>query len=197
MTEAAPIPAWQRWLLPDRPGMPHFLFGAVFLVLPAAARGLGTAAIIPAMAVAAILGGGLGLGWLLACGVRWLRAAPVTSLCVFAMSLGCLGHLYIMPRWEVMLRAHAAAQDAERYLMAVRGGAEAAVPTYDAGPNHPRFRLVERPADDGVALYTPEPLQRWTPFGYRDSCWLAVRRDGSAKMLKTAELLRAELDAAR
>ncbi len=191
--EEEPFPAWQRWLLAERPGMLHFLLGALCLVLPAAARGLGTDWIIPAMAVAAVVGGGLGVGWLLACGLRWFRAAPVTTLCVFAMTLGCLGHLYIMPRWETLLRVHAAVIDAEHYLVVVHGGDEAAVPTYDAGTSHPRFRLIERPGDDGIAMYTPEALQRWTPLGYRDSCYLVVHRDGTPKVLRTLDQLRAEL----
>jgi hypothetical protein len=191
--EEAPVSGWQLWLLPPRPGYTHFLLVAACLVLPVAAMGLGSDRIIPAMAVSAVVGGGLGVGWLLACGKSWLRQAPVTSLCVLIIGLGCLGHLYIMPRWEVMLRVQAAREDLRFYLEGLRVGRAMPVPTYDAGPSRQRFRLLDPGAvGSAVIAYTPEPLQRWTPFGTRDSCYVVLRGDGEVRMVRD----RAELDRA-
>jgi hypothetical protein len=187
------IPWWQHWLLPVRPGMTQFLTGAICLVLPVAARSLGPEWMLMAMAIAATVGGGLGVGWLLANGLTWLRVAPVTSIAVFAMALGCLGHLYLMPRWEVVLRATQAFENAALYLHMQRTGHSVALPVYDAGPLLEKFRLVEPNVPGGVILYTPDPLQRWSLTGYHDSCYLVVNDAGTFQMLATLDQLKAAL----
>jgi len=189
-------PPWQAWLLPERPGMTQFMFGALCLVLPVAAIGIGTQWILPAMGVAATLGGGVGIGWALACAPRWLRIAPVTGLCVLAMALGCLLHLYLMPRLEVWLRWAATVDEVRVYLRTIKGGDIASLPSYDAGLSRPRLHQVEHPPAHGVVLYTKEAFQRWTLSGYRDSCYLVFYDDGRSdwvKVLQDADMLHAAL----
>ena len=193
-------PAWQAWLLPERPGMSHFLLGALCLVLPVAAIGLGPQWILPAMGVAATLGGGTGIGWTLACAPRWLRRSPVTGMCVLAMSLGCLLHLYLMPRLELWLRWAPTVDEVRAYLRTIKGGDIAPPPRYDAGLSRPALRLVEHPPAHGVVLYTPEAIQRWTLLGYRDSVYLVFYDDGRSdwvKVLQDADMLHAALNEGR
>lgn len=196
MTDQPPVevPTWHAWILPERPGMTHFLLGSVCLVLPVAAIALGTQWILPAMGVAATIGGGLGVGWLLACSPRWLRRAPVTSICVLGMALGCLGHLYLMPRLDVWLRFTSTIEEVDKYQRIIRGGGVATIPSYDSGQGWPRLTSIEHPSEHGLVLYTRAPFQRWTLFGYTDSCYLAFYGDGrKALVLKTEEMLRQAL----
>ncbi|HEX3134916.1 MAG TPA: hypothetical protein VHX44_15220, partial [Planctomycetota bacterium] len=127
------VPAWQQWLLAERPHLSHFLVGALALLLPAAAGILGPDGILPAMGVAAVMGGGLGVGWTLACGWRWLKQSPVMAVGVLAMSLGCLGHLAVMPRWEAFLRANAAITDVRAWVQDSLGNRPILPPTYASG----------------------------------------------------------------
>jgi hypothetical protein len=191
---AEPIPAWQRWLLADHPRLSHFMVGAGALLLPVAARALGPGWILPAMAVAAVVGGGLGIGWTLTRGWPWLRRKPVIAIGVLVMALACLGHLTVMPRWEVMLRAHQAITDAGRWLETPADQRSTLPPTYDSGERGERFVAVADPggAPHAVLLYTPQALTRWTPFGRQDSCYVVLRRDGEARVLRS----RSDLDAA-
>lgn len=186
--EVEPVPAWQRWLLAEEPRLSHFLVGAAALLLPAAAGIFGPQSILPAMAVAAISGGGLGLGWTLACGPRWLRRAPVMTIGVLTMALGCLGHLAIMPRWEVLLRANSAIADARAWLHHQHEEPGTLPPTYDSGDGPVRFTQVEPPSDrpHALTLYTPQALTRWSPFGRTESCFIIVRDDGSVQVLRTS-----------
>lgn len=180
-------PAWLLWLLPETPRLSHFLVGAGALLLPAAAGILGPEGLLPAMGAAAVIGGGLGLGWLLACGPRWLHRAPVRAVMVLAMSLGCLGHLAVMPRWEVLLRANAAIAEARSWLADSPDARTALPPLYDSGNGPLRFAEVAPPrtGTDAIMLYTPQALTRWSAFGRVESCYIIVRRDGSAQVLRT------------
>ena len=181
------VPTWQRWLLSEVPRLSHFLVGAGALLLPAAAGIFGPDGILPAMSVAAVVGGGLGLGWMLACGPRWLRRAPVMAIGVLTMSLACLGHLAVMPRWEVLLRANTAIAEARAWLQDSPENRPTLPPTYASGDGPIRFSLGD-PAKDGpqaIALFTPQALTRWSPFGRVESCFIVIRRDGSAQVLRT------------
>ena len=188
MDEAADVvPDWQRWLLAERPRLSHFLIGALALLLPAAAGIAGPGMILPAMGMAAIVGGGLGLGWTLACGIRWLRLAPVMTIGVLSMSLACLGHLAVMPRWEVLLRANAAIAEARSWVQDHPDNRTTLPPSYASGDGPVRFS-PGNPANDtpqAIALYTPQALTRWSPFGRVESCFIVIRRDGSAQVLRT------------
>lgn len=187
MDEAEVIPGWHRWLLAERPRLSHFLVGATALLLPAVAGIFGPQGILPAMSVAAVIGGGLGLGWLLACGPRWLRQAPVMAIGVLTMALACLGHLAVMPRWEVLLRANVAIADARAWIRDNPENRPVLPPTYASGEGPVRFSVGDA-ADDApqaIALYTPQALTRWSAFGRVESCFIVVRRDGSAQVLRT------------
>lgn len=180
-------PAWQYWLLPETPRLSHFLVGAAALLLPAAAGILGPDGILPAMGAASVIGGGLGLGWLLACGPRWLHRTPVRALVVLAMALGCLGHLAVMPRWEVLLRANAAIAEARAWIADGPEDRTRLPPLYDSGNGPERFAevLPARDGADAIVLYTPQALTRWSAFGRVESCFIVVRRDGTAQVLRT------------
>lgn len=188
MDEASEVvPGWHRWLLAERPRLSHFLVGALALLLPAAAGIAGPDVILPAMGIAAIIGGGLGLGWTLACGLRWLRVAPVMTIGVLSMSLACFGHLAVMPRWEVLLRANTAIADARAWVQDNPENRPTLPPTYASGDGSVRFS-AGNPANDepqAIALFTPQALTRWSPFGRVESCFIVIRRDGSAQVLRT------------
>ena len=184
--ESQDTPAWQQWLLPERPRLSHFLVGATALLLPASAGIVGPEGILPAMSVAAVVGGGLGVGWTLACGWQWLRIAPVMAIGVLTMSLSCLGHLLVMPRWEVLLRANAAIAEAKAWVQDSPENRTTLPPTYDSGDGPTRFALTTSDGPHAVLLYTPQALTRWSPLGRVDSCFIVVRRDGSAQVLRTS-----------
>ncbi len=188
MAETLPDPAWMRWLLPERPGLPQFLVGAICLMLPAAAVMVGPDWIIPAMAVSATIGGGLGIGWSLACGRGWLRRAAVTSLAVLGVTLLCLGHLALMPRIEVLLRGHAVLGRLSYWSDAHRDG-RAVDDEYDTGRGRERFSAVAHPAPGpwSVVAYTPVPLRRWTLFGYVDSCYIVLSAAGEGMIIPFSE----------
>lgn len=188
------VPAWQQWLLAERPRLSHFLVGATALLLPAAAGIFGPHGILPAMSIAAVVGGGLGVGWLLACSPRWLQRAPVMTIGVLTMALGCLGHLAVMPRWEVLLRANAAIADARTWLQSEPSERADLPPLYASGDGPIRFVTIPGSSvtDLRSGLMTPRALTRWSAFGRVDSCFIIVRLDGSAQVLRTL----AERDAA-
>lgn len=188
------VPAWQQWLLAERPRLSHFLVGATALLLPAAAGIVGPDSILPAMGIAAVVGGGLGVGWLLACGPRWVQRAPVMGIGVLTMALGCLGHLAVMPRWEVLLRANAAIADARTWLQSAPTERAELPPQYDSGDGPVRFAPIAATTPSGPVngLMTPRALTRWSAFGRVESCFIIVRLDGSAQVLRTV----AERDAA-
>jgi len=181
---------WQAWIVPDRPGLRQFALGAVALLLPVPALALGPELLIPAMAVAVVLGVGLGLGWALVYGRDWLVQAPLTAVGIFAMTLGCTLHLILLPRIDVLLRVRSARQEVASWLRQAPADAPAsAAPRYASGEGPRTFVLVSSGPRQGAA-YTDAPFRSWTPFGYRDSCWLLVRREGTATVFGS----RAELD---
>ncbi len=186
MDPAAEVPEWQQWLLAERPRLSHFLVGAAALLLPAGAGILGPDGILPAMGVAAVIGGGLGVGWSLACGWRWLRAAPVMTIGVLSMSLACLGHLLVMPRWEVLLRANAAIAEARAWAQDSPENRTTLPPSYDSGDGPTRFMLTSGDGPRAVLLFTPRALTRWSPLGRVESFFIVVHRDGSAQLLHTS-----------
>jgi hypothetical protein len=182
-------PAWQRWLLAERPRLGHFLVGAASMLLPVAALGAGSEWIIPAMGVSAIIGGGLGVGWLLACGRAWLRHAVLTSVMVFAVTLGCLGHLLLMPRWETWLRAQDALAEGRRAYNLLAAGEQGRPASYDTGQGRRPFIVNPAARADANALcfYTAEPLLRWTLIGYQPSCFVVIYGDGRARLLPAGD----------
>jgi hypothetical protein len=188
-------PEWQQWLLSDRPRLSHFLVGALTLLLPVGAGIFGPAGVLPAMGIAAIIGGGLGIGWTLACGLRWLRASPVMAVGVLTMALASLGNLHLMPRWEVLLRSNVAAAEARTWVITNQENRSALPPLYNSGDGPVRFATTSTTPADGpqaIQLFTPKAFNRWSLFGRTDSCFMIIRRDGSPQVLRT----RADLDAA-
>ncbi len=186
-------PWWQEWLIPGRPGLRQFLLAAGALLLPTPALLLGPEWMLPAMVSTITIGGGLGIGWALTVGPAWLRRAPASAVGVFALALACLAHLQLMPYWNLVLRAQALRSDFSAWLAA--GGDRQNEPTYDCGPYRSLLQ-IER-AGAAVTAHTPEPLHRWTPFGWRGHWYLLLRvRDGvtTARTFPTAEALDRALD---
>ena len=178
-------PWWQAWLLPARPGLRQFALAAAALLLPAPALLAGPDWMLPAMACAVTLGGGLGLGWALTVGRHWLARAPASAAGVLLVSFACLAHLQLMPYWNLVLRARAVREDLRWALVSppVDAG-RLEEPTYDCGPY--RSTLEVRRLGGEVMAHTPEPLQRWSPFGWRGSWFLLLRGDGDDLAMETS-----------
>lgn len=169
-------PWWQRWFLPERPGVRQFALGAAAMLLPVPAVLLGPYQVIPAMAVGITVGVGLGLGWLVLFAVPWLRRAPIAALGVFAVCFGCLIHVEVLPRWEMLLRLQATKGEMQRWGIEHEAGLPTPLPDYRRGEDRPRC-AAGRPGTSVIA-YTPMPLQRWSPFGWRDNAYLVLRAKG-------------------
>jgi len=191
-------PAWQRLLLPDRPGLPQFLLGLIALLLPLVGlhdrRGIDPFALVLSVS----LGCALGVSWLWLLGRTWMKHAPVNALCVYAMCFASLIHLDVMPRWDALVRAQSAMDYLENYLADRNAGRPVDLRPYDTGNGQARFTI--RTGADGrpVLLYTPEsdPIMRWTPIGWRPGCYVVVKSDGTGQVLRNSEALDAALAAA-
>lgn len=181
-------PWWQRWLLPERPGVRQFALGALALLLPVPAVLLGPDQVMPAMAAGITMGVGLGLGWLVLFASPWLRAAPIAALGVFAVCFGCLFHVAVLPRWELLLRVQSTKRSLERWGLERAAGSLAPPPSYRRGEDRPL--CIAGPPGSGVIVYTPMPLQRWSLFGWKDNASLALRGTGEVVTVWTP----AELD---
>ena len=158
------------WLLPDRPGLRQFWLMALAFTLPLC----GLAApprFLPWLIVYAVTTGfGLALAWFVVSGRRWLCERPVTATLIFLSGLASLAHLDLLPRFEVSLRAGAAARDLTAWSLQSGGR----LPDYDAGRSRQTFVL----GTGEVIAWTAQPLQRWTPIGWRDSCRVYLRANG-------------------
>jgi len=158
------------WLLPDRPGLRQFWLMALAFTLPVC----GLAApphLLPWLIVYAVTTGfGLALAWFVVTGKRWLRERPVTATLIFLAGFANLAHLDLLPRFEVSLRASSAARD----LAAWSHQPGDRLPDYNAG----RSRQVFVPGSGEIIAWTAQPLQRWTPIGWKDSCRVYLRASG-------------------
>jgi len=184
--DPVPEPGWQKWLLPEVPGLRQFAIGAVAFLLPLPALLLGPEQVIPAMAVGITLGVGLGLGWAVLYARTWFRRAPISALGVFAITFGGLLHVAVMPRWELLLRIQDASRQLDYYQLGREAGLAADPPRYRRGEDEQRFAVVPDATGRAVAAYTPLPLRRWTPFGWRDNCWLLLRANGAVETVWSA-----------
>jgi hypothetical protein len=158
------------WLLPDRPGLRQFWLMAQAFTLPLCGLA-GPPQLLPWLIIYAVTTGfGLALAWFVVAGRQWLVARPVTAGLIFLAGLANLAHLDLLPRFEVSLRASAAARD----LAAWSRQPGDALPEYDAG----RTRQTFARGSGEVLAWTAQPLQRWTPIGWRDSCRMYLRTEG-------------------
>jgi len=192
----APVPGWQKWLLPEQPGLRQFAIGALAILLPLPALLFGPERVIPAMAVGITLGVGLGLGWAVLYGRTWFARAPISALGVFAITFGCLLHVAVMPRWELLLRLKLARQQLAWYQLGREAGSVVEPPRYQRGEDEQRFAVVPGAKGREVAAYTPLPLRRWSPFGWSGNCWLLLRADGEIETLWSRAELAAAMPAA-
>ncbi|HEX3134486.1 MAG TPA: hypothetical protein VHX44_12990, partial [Planctomycetota bacterium] len=85
-------------------------------------------------------------------------------------------------------RANAAITDARAWVQDSPGNRPTLPPTYASGDGLIRFASVDTAADSpqAIVLYTPQALTRWSPLGRVESCFIVIRRDGSAQVLRTS-----------
>jgi hypothetical protein len=172
MSDAAPdLP---EWILPRRPDILAFLRGASLVLLPIACMAFGPTVFIPAMIIAVGVGVGTALAWTVLAGRRWWSSAALSTILVIGVHAATAVNLWLVPRFDVLFRAHAIAETATAWVQA---GAVGDPPTYDTGQGRGRWNR----APDGIV--SSDPLLRWTPFGWRPSCLLHVGTDGTAKIL--------------
>ncbi len=189
--------AWQRLLLPERPGLPQFLLGLCALLLPLVGlhdrHGIDPLALVLSVS----LGCALGASWLVLLGRTWMRLAPVNAVCVYAMCFASLVHLDVMPRWDALVRAQSAMDLLQAYVADRAAGHAVELRPYDTGNGQARFTVRTDAAGRPTLLYTPpsDPIMRWTPIGWRPGCFVVVKSDGSGQVLRNAEALDAALAA--
>jgi len=175
-TQAMTEPWWHRWLLSDRPGVRQFALGAVAMLLPLPAVFFGPDQIIPAMAVGIAIGVGLGVGWVLLFVRIWMRTAPVAALGVYLMCFGCLFHVEVMPRWELILRLLDTKHSIERWGLEREAGRVSPPPMYRSGEGRSQCQIHSDAR--GEVVFTPVPLQRWSWSGWRGTSYLILRGKG-------------------
>lgn len=182
-------PWWQRWLVPDRPGLRPFLLAAFALVLPLPAVFLGAEWVLYAMAAGVVIGCGLGLGWALLYLPTWFARAPLAAAAVLLTCAGSVLHVVVMPRWDLVLRLRHAKQELERYRLAREAGVAGEAPTYLRGGGETARFASALVAGGRAVAWTPLPLRRWTPRGWVDDCWLVLRAGNEVETLwRGAEL---------
>ncbi len=187
MTTGRVTTTYERWLLPERPGLRQLGIGIVALLLPLGCLLDGDGTNVYALVLSITVGCGLGIAWAWLCGWQWLRVAPVSAVFVFATCFASLANIELMPRWDVLVRAHRAMSDLQFYVHARLEGRDAELRSYNTGPGRALFVAVSDPASGRLRyVCTGEPIQRWTPVGYRPSCYVLVRADGSGQVLKNA-----------
>jgi len=167
---------WQLWLVPDRPGIRQFVLVALALAAPLPAVMIGPDWVLPALAGGIILGLGLGVGWSVLYARQWLRAAPVTTVVVFALAALCLLHVEILPRWELLLRLQQARQEFTSYAVVAASAPETPPPRYARGPD----QVIAARGENGILVWTHVPLRRWSPWGWLDRAWLVQPHQGEA-----------------
>jgi hypothetical protein len=175
-------PWWRRWFLPERPGLRQFALAAAALLAPAPALLAGPDWMLPTMVIAVAIGGGLGIGWALTVGREWFANAPASAAGVLAIAFACLAHLELMPYWNLVLRTRALREDLGWWL-AHHAERHLDEPTYDCGPW--RATLDVREGAGGIYAYTPEPLLRWSPFGWRGQWFVLLRPHGEEIAIET------------
>ena len=174
-------PWWQRWFVPERPGLRQFLLVMVGFLAPLPAVLAGPDRVVPALALGIIIGVGLGLGWALLFLRTWFHQAPASTLAIFACSLACLLHAEILPRWELLLRVRTTRDHLIRYQVEVSHDRQASLPYYSLGPGEAQAQ----PGRGDLLVWTAMALRRWTPAGWRERAWVLVSRDGQAHIAWT------------
>lgn len=181
-------PWWQLWLVPDRPGIRQFILVALALAAPLPAVMIGPDWVLPALAGGIILGLGLGVGWGVLYARVWLRAAPVTTVVIFALAALCLLHVEVLPRWEFLLRLQQTRQEFTSYAVEAANAPDTPPPRYARGPDH----VIAARGEHGVLAWTHVPLRRWSPWGWLERAWIVQPEQGVPIICWT----RAELDKA-
>ncbi len=181
---------YERWLMPERPGMRQFLIAVVAWLSPLAFLSAASGDNPRALIASVVVGCGLGLGWCLATGWRWLQAAPVSTVVVLATCFASASNLEMVPRWDAAVLAHRAITAALFYIEARTIDGSAPAPSYSTGEGTSLFTVREDAAGRLVCLFTSEPIRRWSVRGWRDACYVLVLADSSRSVLHS----RADLD---
>jgi hypothetical protein len=180
---------WERWLLPDRPGSRQFVIALVALLLPLPFLRANEGTDPWVLMVSLVCGCGLGAGWLLAAGWRWLRLSPATTVMVLLTCFASAGNLELIPRWDALVRAHHAADSGAFYLQQRAADGAAEVPRYATGLDRRPFTLDQDANGRLRCLYTGEPILRWSVRGWHPACFVVVLADGTSLLVRTHEEL--------
>jgi len=106
----------------------------------------------------------------------WMRTAPVAAMGVYLMCFGCLFHVEVMPRWELILRLLDTKQNMERWGLEREAGSVSPPPYYRSGEG--RSQCEVGPVGSTVIVYNPIPLQRWSWSGWRGKAFVLLRGKG-------------------
>jgi hypothetical protein len=184
---------YERWLMPDQPGLRQFLLAIIAWLLPLmclhSSEGTDPRVLILSIGI----GCGLGLAWTLTTGWRWLRQAPMSTLVVLLACFAAASNLELMPRWDALLCARRAQSALAFYLQAGPGVDHAGPPPYATGIGEGRSQVVSDAQGRVLGAYTRDPIMRWSPMGFRPGCYVLVRSDGTAMLLRDAAALEGAL----
>jgi hypothetical protein len=184
--------AYDRWLMPERPGLRQFLIAVVAWLLPLAFLHTDEGSNANALAVSITVGCGLGIAWSVSTGARWLRAAPVSAAIVLLACFASAANVELVPRWDTLVLAQRAKSAMEFYVNDRLAGRHPEAPTYSTCLGRAACAVDADASGKLRYLWTPEPIQRWSPVGFRPSCYVLVRADGGAEIARdAADLARA------
>src|SRR3954469_9324378 len=125
--------AYDRWLMPEQPGMRQFLIAVVAWLLPLAFLHTSEGSNVNALAVSITVGCGVGIAWSVSTGARWLRAAPVSAVIVLLACFASAANLELVPRWDTLVLAQRAKSAMEFYVDDRLSGRRSDPPTYGTG----------------------------------------------------------------
>jgi len=177
--------AYDRWLMPDQPGLRQLLIVLVLWLLPLLCLRTSDGTDPHLLVWSVGLGAGLGLAWALTTGGRWLGRAPISTVVVFLCCLGAAANLVLMPRWDALLRALHAEEALILYLEQ-SDPAHQVPPPYATGQGAGLAELITDAHQAVLGAYTRDPILRWTPWGFRPACYVVVRASGQPTVVRNA-----------
>jgi len=174
---------YERWLMPDRPGLRQFLLVLVVWLLPLLCLRSSDGTDPHVLAWSVGLGAGLGLAWALTTGGRWIQRAPLSTVVVFLCCAAAAYNIALMPRWDALLRALRAEEALNVFLE--QDPQHQAPPPYATGQGSGQAALIVDARHTVLGAYTRDPILRWTPLGFRPACYVVVRVSGQPTVVRT------------